>query len=961
MGQDYSGFWEHSSGGRVDFDIQSWIGWVQSLPGWLRALPLWVEIAGVVFGLEAIVSFGVSGAVLTQWAEPKNDTRWFIPNRFINDVLVRPSIGPATAWLAGSLIGLVVYLTIQYAPGAAARAAQAHGANPDEVISELTGYVTIGIVIALLVGFALEPQGLRIWRWIESWIPSWLQFWKSRESFRFLARTRGEKAVEALRNFPARFLTAIGAFVARFVFLAWRAPSLALSLIDYSLARPFAILAGATWRPWKARYALLGFWVLGGACVAWFYPAPYGLYGVGAGILAIISVVRRWNWVERDREAFLTARKANPKVQRIGFDEDLRDEALIGIVFLFLLIPLGLRQADLAFDAFDLANGAVLPATELGQVLAWMGFFGAELAKAVPLVDWSEVFHVANGSPIEPKTALGAQIVFAMRASLDLLLIAAVLQAVQIAARVRNQRSAFKAGDLPILDPFAELPRFLAIAEAIREHPHVKTIARPAIAEFPKYDEERLTEIIEGSGWKARSAAETLPARRAALALLVKQWAKNERNEDAVKKLNERLADEGDDSSLRLLALELLGELGKAFACDPLARILAGNTGHALPLRENAARWLGRLRCTAAKDTLFARLKDTGEAEAIRAQAGLALAKLGDKRAHDGLAMLASKFVDWTPGDGSHAVIARGDHLVPVMATAYGLALLAGKRSATLTPEGLADLFAEPLRPHAIRAIKSAWGEHEHMVEIPAGTFKMGAADGEEAALSTERPQHKVTIPAFEMGKYTVTFEEYDAFCAAAGARVPEDRENWGRVRRPVINVTWHDAHEYCDWLYAWTGERFRLPSEAEWEYACRAGTTTPFNFDEPISIDKVNYDGNYTYGRSQKGKFREHTVPVDDPSFQPNAWGLFHMHGNVWEWCQDAWNWNYNPTNDPETEIPIDGSPWLTGDTSSRVYRGGSWGSGPGVVRSALRGGDPSAVRVIDLGFRVARTILPL
>jgi formylglycine-generating enzyme required for sulfatase activity len=162
-----------------------------------------------------------------------------------------------------------------------------------------------------------------------------------------------------------------------------------------------------------------------------------------------------------------------------------------------------------------------------------------------------------------------------------------------------------------------------------------------------------------------------------------------------------------------------------------------------------------------------------------------------------------------------------------------------------------------------------------------------------------------------------------------------------------VERVTWHDAIEFCARLSKQTGREYRLPSEAEWEYACRAGTTTPFHFGETITTDLANYDGTRTYGSGPNGQYRKQTTEVG--SFKvANAFGLYDMHGNVWEWCLDHWHENYNGA-------PADGSAWVTGGNASRrVLRGGSWNNGPGNCRSAHRSRFEPGNRDSNLGFRV-------
>lgn len=261
---------------------------------------------------------------------------------------------------------------------------------------------------------------------------------------------------------------------------------------------------------------------------------------------------------------------------------------------------------------------------------------------------------------------------------------------------------------------------------------------------------------------------------------------------------------------------------------------------------------------------------------------------------------------------------------------------------------GAAAPSAEPLPLQVFRDIDAPWCPE--MVVIPAGRFVMGSPENEEGRSDNEGPQHFVTIAEpFALGRYPVTFDEYDEF-AASTRREPPGDAGWGRGRRPVVNVSWEDARAYAAWLGERTGAAYRLPSEAEWEYACRAGTTTPYHFGPTISTDQANYDGNHTYGSGVKGVFRDRTVPV--ASFPANAFGLHDMHGNVWEWCEDVWHDDYQGA-------PGDGTAWLEGGHSGRrVLRGGSWNGYPMTLRSASRVGDEPTGQDFDAGFRVARTL---
>jgi formylglycine-generating enzyme required for sulfatase activity len=237
------------------------------------------------------------------------------------------------------------------------------------------------------------------------------------------------------------------------------------------------------------------------------------------------------------------------------------------------------------------------------------------------------------------------------------------------------------------------------------------------------------------------------------------------------------------------------------------------------------------------------------------------------------------------------------------------------------------------------------------MVMVPAGTFLMGSPDSEPERYSNEEPMHRVTFAQpFAAGRFAVTFEEWDACVAAGGCNGyrPSDN-NWGRGRRPVINVSWEDAKTYVAWLSRTTGATYRLLSEAEREYVTRAGTTTPFWWGYSISTRQANYDGNYVYNGGVKGEVRQRTVPVD--YFDPNPWKLYQVHGNIWEWVEDCWIDSYDKTAG-------DGSPRITDKCGSRALRGGSWIISPWNLRAADRFQAKPTDRAILFGFRVARTL---
>ncbi len=224
------------------------------------------------------------------------------------------------------------------------------------------------------------------------------------------------------------------------------------------------------------------------------------------------------------------------------------------------------------------------------------------------------------------------------------------------------------------------------------------------------------------------------------------------------------------------------------------------------------------------------------------------------------------------------------------------------------------------------------------MIVIAAGTFRMGSENSED-----EQPVHNVTFDKpFALGKYPVTFDEYDRFVVAAGQRRPGD-EGWGREKRPVINVSWNDAVAYANWLSAETGKSYRLPSEAEWEYSARAGTTGDFYWG-----DRENTGDFAWYYQNSEGRIR----PVGQK--KPNAFGLYEMSGNVWEWVQDCWHEYY-------LNAPTDGSAWderNDGDCKRRVLRGGSSVYSAKYLRSAFRLRFNPGDRYSNVGFRLAKDL---
>ena len=263
---------------------------------------------------------------------------------------------------------------------------------------------------------------------------------------------------------------------------------------------------------------------------------------------------------------------------------------------------------------------------------------------------------------------------------------------------------------------------------------------------------------------------------------------------------------------------------------------------------------------------------------------------------------------------------------------------------------GKAQYFVEPLELGENMALE--------MVLIPSGRFIMGAPKQEEGSEKNERPQHEVSIQQFFLGKYPITQAQYLAIMGENPSHFKDEPDS---PNHPVERVSWDDAVDFCDRLSKRTGKEYRLPSEAEWEYACRGMTTPPvaflageskkiyppFHFGETIDAEVANYRTTKVYGRGKEGEYRGKTTPVG--SFKvANAFGLFDMHGNVYEWCADTWHSNYEGA-------PEDGSAWIEHNETSHLLRGGSWNDNPDDCRSAYRFLNHADYRNYNIGFRVA------
>jgi formylglycine-generating enzyme required for sulfatase activity len=234
------------------------------------------------------------------------------------------------------------------------------------------------------------------------------------------------------------------------------------------------------------------------------------------------------------------------------------------------------------------------------------------------------------------------------------------------------------------------------------------------------------------------------------------------------------------------------------------------------------------------------------------------------------------------------------------------------------------------------------------MRQMAIGHYTQGSDASEVGRLEDEGPQHAVEFNhAFAVGVTEVTFAEWDACVADKGCSYVPPDEGWGRGRRPVINVSWQDTQDYLQWLSKKTGKRYRLLTEAEWEFAARNDTTTPFSTGKTITTDQANFNGTVTYGGSRKGLYRKKTVEAG--SLRPKGF-LHDLHGNVWEWVEDCF--------ERYSDDPSDGAAVTAANCDMRVMRGGAWNSPPAHLRSAMRGRTDPVRRDSSIGFRVARTL---
>ncbi|MEM9726095.1 MAG: formylglycine-generating enzyme family protein, partial [Pseudomonadota bacterium] len=751
----------------------------------------------------------------------------------------------------------------------------------------------------------------------------------------------------------------------------WRVFSHLWSFIDFVFGDVLARLAGATWSPRWARYGQGLFWVLAAAAAGLAAPAPWGLAAILLTLSLIIGVARRWSWVEADRARFMIERGKRGEVELAGFKNDLRDEALIGVVCLFLLAPLALSQ----IHSWTLAAGdpafeieGALPEGAAAQWLAWLGFFGAELAKALPFVDWSEVFRIESDSPIDAANAFGAQVVFVTRAALDLLLLAAVLQAVQVASQLRAQREAFDAKELPVLEPFEEEIEFERASLSTPEGLALGLWEQPALDAIGHYDRKRLEQkVLDDSGETA------LSHRKLAAATLMRQSQDRtlEASAPAIDAFfTQALARDLDAETARWLArMACLAEPGAEGARGDLRGLLA-DPRRDWRLRAAAARALGRGALSqSGADLLLSVARGAGASSLkLRADAALALAKQGVQDAEAALWPLLDAFRDDPPPLLREAEDSPREAIVTA---AHGLALIGAgldevaarirdPLGRTLARRG-SRIQATPMTVAEARSTQVG-GPLDQTVLLAPGEagfpdrFRMGAREDEETEDYYPPGREMRMTGPFALGRYAVCVDEWMGFALTFGlprapALVMANRSEEQALRWPAADVSWHEAQQYCGWLSRITGERWRLPREAEWEYACRAGGTATYAWgDDAPTAERANFHGAFGglipvegeaagAGDARRGAFG-------------NAFGLWQMPGNVAEWCEDGWTEKaeLNPTQ-------VDQLPGRM-DVSVAVLRGGSWDLSPSLLRSAYRSFLLRESRYGSVGFRVLRTL---
>lgn len=843
------------------------------------------------------------------------------------DVWEYPSIGALSGALLSALGLLLIWLTATYAPSAVEISDSASRYAGEAALSPNVGRLAIVLVVVATLALAFEPIVDRLRdRW---WNASGRAFWMGRPR---LIRTAGRWGAHVAFA-PLKFSSAF-----------W-------SLLDFLLARPGAAIAGCLWRNWSARYVHFGSLIAVSIAIACVSPFQFGTPAIAVALVSIISIVRRWAWVERDRDIFLVERGRRAEGGhgvRIGFSQDLRDEALIAIACLMLIVPISLDQlqqqtcaaGSCAFTVpFDDSSAA-----PLRRFYVWLGYFGVELAKTVPFVDWSEVFHVANGSPVEPQTVVGAQIAFVLRASLDLLLLAAVLQAMQIANRLREQRNAFRSHRLPILEPFSESLALSQLSQSFSGFSLFRPSRHPDVLKFPPYDVDRLRELIE-----VNAGVSGLEIQKAACAVLQKQYEASPSDLPKVAELwsacSAGTVGSHDQNWLLQVASGVDTDINwfESRTWRPRALRMIATADESAAFRSEAIRLLGRTPLSDSEIRVLRGLLEThADDVGVRAAAAVALMKSNVDPMMSDVSAIANS-LKLTSNNATSIIAA--------MSTALAM------RQWGETDDSVEYRFSEPLRQFVREAARiqltpltfadpSEQGEPQHwdrlrLVEPGTGPFPACFQMGASCPLSFQErampPRHVRLSRRFAMGEFPVTQREFHLFAQASGTpwkRLP------GLDDCPATNLSWHDAVAYCAWMSSITGEQYRLPTEVEWEYCCRAGSDSSYSWGHAWEANKANSN------RSSIGR------PTPAGAYPPNEWGFIDMHGNVFEWCADPWHPDYREAS-PDEDV------WLrNADFGKRVNRGGSWYSDPEYLASAARTWDNSIIAYNVIGFRVAKTV---
>jgi len=420
------------------------------------------------------------------------------------------------------------------------------------------------------------------------------------------------------------------------------------------------------------------------------------------------------------------------------------------------------------------------------------------------------------------------------------------------------------------------------------------------------------------------------------------------------------------DLLARLQAAPVVDEAAQAAQA---AQVAADAMEQERAARELAARKLAQAQAEAAAKAVLDRQRREQERAA---KAAAEVARAARKEA------LRQQLLERRAAEAEKARVEREEAQRKLVQAKAAAAYIAEQKRARLEEAARAQAVLTQLMPTPASPVADTEGvlrdrfvggdaKGPELVLLPTGRFQMGSPEHERKIamgagsqpgwLARELPQHWVGIEKpIAMGRYPVTVGEWRVFVASTGWR-PSGETDWdapGFVqtdRHPVVGVNWFDAIRYVRWLSEATGKSYRLPSEAEWEYACRAGTKTAFSFGDTITTELANYDGNFTYNGGPRGEYRRGTTPVG--AFPANPWGLFDMHGNVWEWVQDVVHDNYEGA-------PLDGSAWDEGgDQARRILRGGSWLYNPRYLRSALRNGFSAALSNDIVGFRIVRDLM--